>query len=260
LNKLQEFISTWLNDYLEKSTLKGFVIGVSGGIDSALTSILCAETGKKVILLNLPIRQTNAEYDRAQLHIANLKSRYSNVESFVINLSEILAVFEKTLPIHTEENNLAMANSRARLRMTTLYAIAQANSCLVVGTGNKIEDFGLGFYTKYGDGGVDISPIADLNKSQVFSLAKILKVIPDILNAKPTDGLWDDGRSDEDQIGATYEELEWAMGFSGDLDKISTREKEVVKIYKQFNQSNLHKMIPIPVCKIPIELISSLEI
>ncbi len=260
MNSLQEYISTWLRDYLEKSTLTGFVIGVSGGIDSALTSILCAETGKKVILLNMPIRQTNAEYDRAQLHIANLKSRYSNVESFVINLSDILAVFEKTLPINIEENNLAMANSRARLRMTTLYAIAQANSCMVVGTGNKIEDFGLGFYTKYGDGGVDISPIADLNKSQVFSLAKILKVIPEILTAKPTDGLWDDGRSDEDQIGATYEELEWAMDFSGDENKISAREKEVLRIYNQFNKSNLHKMVPIPVCKIPIEFFRSLNI
>lgn len=258
MDTIQEYISTWLKDYLEKSSLSGFVIGVSGGIDSALTSILCAETKKKVILLNLPIRQTNAEYDRAQLHIANLKSRYSNVESFVINLSDILAVFEKTLPINTEENNLAMANSRARLRMTTLYAVAQANSCLVVGTGNKIEDFGLGFYTKYGDGGVDISPIADLNKSQVFFLAENLKVIPDILNAKPTDGLWDDGRSDEDQIGATYAELEWAMDFSGDENKISERNQEVLKIYRQFNKSNLHKMIPIPVCKIPDELLSSL--
>jgi len=258
LNPIQNFISSWLNSYLENSTIHGFVVGVSGGIDSALTSILCAETGKRVILLNLPIRQTNAEYDRAQLHIAALKKRYTNVESFIINLTEAFSVFEKTLPIDIKENNLALANSRARLRMTALYAVAQANSCLVVGTGNKVEDFGLGFFTKYGDGGVDISPIADLSKSQVFSLAKNLNVISEILQAKPTDGLWEDGRSDEDQIGASYPELEWAMDFSGDTEKISTRQKEVLKIYNQFHKSNSHKMNPIPFCKIPTELLKSL--
>jgi NAD+ synthase len=239
--------------------MQGFVVGVSGGIDSALTSILCAETEKKVILLNLPIRQTDAEYDRAQLHIADLKKRYPNVESFTINLSETLTIFEKTLPIDIKENNLALANSRARLRMTALYAVAQANSCLVVGTGNKVEDFGLGFFTKYGDGGVDISPIADLTKSQVFSLANKLKVIPEILKAKPTDGLWEDGRSDEDQIGASYPELEWAMDFSGDINTISERQKVILAIYKRFNKSNAHKMNPVPVCKIPIELLGLLD-
>ena len=259
MNPLQNFISSWLNSYLENTAIQGFVVGVSGGIDSALTSILCAETGKKVILLNLPIRQTDAEYDRAQLHIADLKNRYPNVESFIINLTETLTVFEKTLQIDIKENNLALANSRARLRMTALYAVAQANSCLVVGTGNKVEDFGLGFFTKYGDGGVDISPIADLTKSQVFSLSKKLKVIPEILKAKPTDGLWEDGRSDEDQIGASYPELEWAMDFSGDIENISTRQKEVLRIYQHFHKSNKHKMTPIPVCKIPISLYSSLD-
>ena len=244
---------------MENSTIHGFVVGVSGGIDSALTSILCAETGKKVILLNLPIRQTNAEYDRAQLHISDLKKRYSNVESFIINLTETFSIFEKMLPIDIKENNLALANSRARLRMTALYAVAQANSCLVVGTGNKVEDFGLGFFTKYGDGGVDISPIADLSKSQVFALAKELNVIPEILQAKPTDGLWEDGRSDEDQIGASYPELEWAMGFSGDIANISPRQKEVLNIYKHFHKSNEHKMKPIPVCKIPTDLLKSLS-
>jgi NAD+ synthase len=244
---------------LEKAAMHGFVVGVSGGIDSALTSILCAETGKKVILLNLPIRQTDAEYDRAQLHIADLKKRYPNVESFIINLSETLTIFEKTLPIDIKENNLALANSRARLRMTALYAVAQANSCLVVGTGNKVEDFGLGFYTKYGDGGVDISPIADLTKSNVFSLARKLNIIPEILQAKPTDGLWEDGRSDEDQIGASYPELEWAMDFSGNSNTISERQKEILAIYKRFNKSNAHKMNPIPVCKIPIELLGLLD-
>ena len=245
-----QFIIDWLSSYSEKSKSNGFVVGISGGIDSALTSILCAETGKKVILINMPIRQTEAEYSRAQMHIDDLLKRYKNVSSYEISLSDVFASFEKLMPFNIDENMLAMANSRSRLRMTTLYAMAQANGCLVAGTGNKVEDFGVGFFTKYGDGGVDLSPIADLYKTEVFEMARKLGVIEEILTAKPTDGLWADGRSDEDQIGATYPELEWAMEYikSEKSEELSARQKEVIEIYKRFNSANQHKMIPIPVC------------
>lgn len=248
-----KYIINWLRNYADKASVTGFVVGVSGGIDSALTSILCAESGKKVVLLNMPIRQTNAEYKRAHKHIIDLKSRYSNVSSYEINLSETFGLFENTMPFNLEENQLAMANSRSRLRMTTLYAVAQANHCLVAGTGNKVEDFGVGFFTKYGDGGVDVSPIADLYKTEVFQMAKDLKVIDDILNAKPTDGLWEDGRSDEDQIGATYPELEWAMEYlkEGIEVALTERQVEVIAIYKKLHNANKHKMEPIPVCIFP---------
>jgi len=205
-------------------------------------------------MVNMPIRQTSIEYDRAQKHIQDLESRFSNCSSVEINLGSAFKAFEDVLPFGPEEHLLAMANSRSRLRMTTLYAVAQFNSCLVAGTGNKVEDFGIGFFTKYGDGGVDISPIADLYKTQVFQLARELGVINDILIAKPTDGLWPDGRSDEDQIGATYPELEWAMEFKGDLGNVSDREKEVLRIYNAYHNANRHKMEPIPVCSIPTEL------
>ena len=185
-----------------------------------------------------------------------MKARFKNVESIEINLTSSFTEIEKTLPKDVMNNHLAMANSRSRLRMLTLYAVGQANNCLVAGTGNKVEDFGVGFYTKYGDGGVDISPIADLTKTQVWNLANYLKVINEIIIAKPTDGLFEDGRSDEDQIGASYPELEWAMGFSGDVSKIDERKKEVLHIYKRLNSINQHKMNPIPVCKIPLNLLS----
>lgn len=245
-----KYIIDWLKSYADEAKSTGFVVGISGGIDSALTSVLCAETGRKVILINMPIRQTTAEYNRAQNHIANLTERYNNVLSFEIDLTGIFTSFEKLMPFNTEDNMLAMANSRSRLRMTTLYAVAQANNCLVTGTGNKVEDFGVGFFTKYGDGGVDLSPIADLYKTEVFELANKLGVIQEILSAKPTDGLWTDGRSDEDQIGATYPELEWAMEYikSARSEELSTRQKEVIEIYKRFNAANQHKMKPIPVC------------
>jgi NAD+ synthase len=249
LDKAQ-FIIDWLSSYSEKSKSNGFVVGISGGIDSALTSILCAETGKKVILINMPIRQTEAEYSRAQNHIINLIGRYQNVSSYEIDLSELFTSFEKLMPFSIEENMLAMANSRSRLRMTTLYAVAQANGCLVAGTGNKVEDFGVGFFTKYGDGGVDLSPIADMYKTEVFEMAGKLGVIEEILSAKPTDGLWADGRSDEDQIGASYPELEWAMDYikSNSREELSERQKKVIEIYTRFNLVNQHKMTPIPVC------------
>ena len=245
-----KYIVDWLSSYADKAKSTGFVVGISGGIDSALTSVLCAETGKKVVLVNMPIRQTAAEYGRAQMHIEDLLKRYKNASSYEIDLSEIFSSFEKLMPFNIEENMLAMANSRSRLRMTTLYAVAQANGCLVAGTGNKVEDFGVGFFTKYGDGGVDLSPIADLYKTEVFEMAGELGVIEEILSAKPTDGLWADGRSDEDQIGASYPELEWAMEYikSNRREELSERQKKVLEIYTRFNLVNQHKMTPIPVC------------
>jgi NAD+ synthase len=252
--KLSSYISQWLYNYCENAKVSGFVIGISGGIDSAVTSTLCAETGKKTILVNLPIKQSESEYIRATEHIENLKSRFSNVESIEVNLSETFEILSDSLPFEASSNSLAMANTRSRLRMTTLYAIAQGNNCLVAGTGNKIEDFGIGFYTKYGDGGVDVSPIADLLKSEVFLLGKTLYVIESIQNAAPTDGLWGDQRTDEDQIGAKYSELEWAMQFKGNEDELTTRQKEVLSIYRKLNAVNQHKMLPIPVCTIPNEL------
>lgn len=246
-----EHIVKWLKDYCDKAGLAGFVIGVSGGIDSALTSTLCAKTGKKTILVNMPIRQSENEYTLAHGHITDLKSRFSNVEKTEIDLTSFLELFENTFPENVVSNHLAMANTRARLRMTTLYALAQSNNCLVVGTGNKIEDFGVGFFTKYGDGGVDLSPIADLTKSEVKAMAKTVGVMNEIILAKPTDGLWGDGRSDEDQLGATYPELEWAMEFKGDESTINERQSDVLKIYRRLNAINKHKMEPIPVCIVP---------
>lgn len=233
--KVAKHIQDWLVNYLDSTGISGFVIGISGGIDSALVSKLCALTGKKTILLTMPIRQTKAEYTRAIKHMDALQKEFSNVEIMEVNLTDTFETFEKGMPFDLTKNHLAMANSRARLRMTTLYAIGQANSCLVVGTGNKVEDFGVGFYTKYGDGGVDISPIADLNKTQVFTLAHFLDVIPEIQEAKPTDGLFEDGRSDEDQIGASYPELEWAMEYQGDESDLTARQKDVLTIYRRLN-------------------------
>lgn len=248
---VSKHIQTWLLDYLSSSKQSGFVVGISGGIDSAITSKLCALTGKKTILVTLPIRQTSTEFDRAIEHMEQLKKLHSNVSSIEINLSDTFSTFESCVPFDIEQNHLAMANSRSRLRMTALYAVAQANQSLVVGTGNKIEDFGIGFFTKYGDGGVDISPIADLTKTQVFKMARYLDIVEVIQKAKPTDGLFDDGRSDEDQIGASYPELEWAMNFKGEQDKLSKRQLRVLTIYKRLNSINQHKILPIPVCKIP---------
>lgn len=244
-------IVDWLKSYAEHARMKGFVIGISGGIDSALTSTLCALTGMDVLCLNMPIRQRAEEYDLGNAHIESLKTKFPNVHAQEVNLTDTFESFRLAIPSDTANHALSMANTRSRMRMLTLYALGQQNSLLVAGTGNKVEDFGIGFYTKYGDGGVDLSPIADLNKTQVFALAKHLGVIEPILLAKPTDGLWGDGRTDEDQIGATYPELEWAMDFSGDEAMISERQQEVLKIYRRFNSINQHKMLPIPVCIIP---------
>jgi NAD+ synthase len=251
-----EHIVNWLKHYNEHSATKGFVIGISGGIDSALTSTLCAKTGAPVLCLNMPIRQHKAEYNRGVEHIEWLKKNFKNVFSQEVDLSALFDTVEASFPKDIQDW-LTMANTRARLRMLTLYSFAGNKKMLVAGTGNKIEDFGVGFFTKYGDGGVDISPIADLMKSEVYALCKELGVVNSILTAKPTDGLWADGRSDEDQIGATYDELEWAMKFlanPGDFSKLSKREETVLDIYTRLNKANQHKMQPIPVCVIPEEL------
>ena len=250
-------IVNWLKSYSEISKTDGFVVGISGGIDSALTSTLCALTGKKTICLNMPIRQHKAEYDRGNEHIEWLKKNYPNVSSSEVNLTSIFEEMENTYDKDLQDF-LTMANTRARLRMTTLYVYAGHHKLLVAGTGNKIEDFGIGFYTKYGDGGVDISPIADLMKSQVYSLAAELGVVSTILNARPTDGLFADGRTDEDQIGASYDELEWAMTYieNGDNYELNERQKNAMQIYTSRNKANKHKMDPIPVCLIPKQLFS----
>ncbi len=251
---IAQHITAWLKDYVESARLSGFIVGISGGVDSGLTSTLCAMTGKKTILLSMPIRQTYAEYDRAKNHMEDLNKRFDNVEILDIDLTGSFDAIEADMPDDVAKNDLAMANTRSRLRMLALYAIGQQNGCLVCGTGNKVEDFGVGFYTKYGDGGVDISPIADLNKTEVWALAEEVGVIEEIVKAKPTDGLWADGRSDEDQIGASYPELEWAMNFHGDATLLGGRQKEVFEIYTRLNRANKHKMDPIPVCVIPEKL------
>jgi len=248
-------IIQWLKAYSKKSKTDGFVIGISGGIDSALTSTLCASTGLPTICIDMPIMQNKNEVNRASSHIKWLQKKFNNVIHKSVNLNDVFNSFKNTVEQNNDKNNfLSLANSRSRLRMTTLYYFAGINRCLVAGTGNKVEDFGIGFYTKYGDGGVDISPIADLNKTDVFEISKILGVIDEIIKAKPTDGLWDDGRTDEDQIGATYKELEWAMqqkNLNKKLIDFKGREKEVFQILQKFNKQNLHKMNPIPIYKVP---------
>ena len=249
---IENHIVSWLTSYLKKSGLKGFVIGVSGGVDSAVTSTLCAKTGFPTLVLNMPILQKANQFDRSNDHINWLKKNFNNVSSDEVDLTSVFQSFETLLPSQVQDH-LTMANLRARIRMSTLYVYASNHNKLVVGTGNKVEDFGVGFYTKYGDGGVDISPIADLMKTEVFILAKHFGVISSIQNAAPTDGLWEDDRSDEDQLGATYEELEWAMNYIQQKGNklISDRQKNVLEIYQKLNRNNLHKMEPIPVCVIP---------
>ena len=251
-NKVDSFIVSWLSDYLIKSSLNGFVVGVSGGVDSAVTSTLCAKTNQKTLLLNMPILQHANQVDRSNEHIEWLQSRFKNVSSLKVDLTSVFESFLKTIPVDYHDN-LSLANLRSRIRMSTLYTFASNQKLLVAGTGNKVEDFGVGFFTKYGDGGVDLSPIADLMKTEVFGLAKHLKIVKSIIDAPPTDGLWDDDRNDEDQLGAKYEELEWAMRCinDGQSHSLSTRQQEVLNIYNNFHRANKHKMEPIPVCEIP---------
>lgn len=252
-------IVNWIKSYAENAKIGGFVIGISGGIDSAVTSTLCAQTGLKLLCLEMPIHQHPTQVTLAQNHITWLKENHPNVSSLTTNLTPVFDQLVAAVPKVDDQPQrmMALANTRARLRMTTLYYFAAIHHYLVAGTGNKIEDFGVGFYTKYGDGGVDISPIADLTKSEVYALAHTMGIDQEIQNAAPTDGLWGDERNDEDQIGASYPELEWAMSMSEQGKKATDfidREQEVFEIYTKLNRANQHKMVPIPVCKIPHEL------
>ena len=253
-DKIIEQIISWLKNYCENARMAGFVVGVSGGIDSAVTSTLCAKTGKSVILLNMPIYQEQNQLSLADQHIKWLEKKYNNTTGTVIDITSAFDAVRNILPSDIQDE-LTMANTRSRMRMLTLYAFASHNRMIVAGTGNKVEDFGIGFYTKYGDGGVDISPIADLMKSEVYKIAGKLGIMEEIIKAPPTDGLWTDGRTDESQIGATYSELEWAMEFDAQPDKreenLTRRQKEVLLIYRKFHMANKHKMEPVPVFKIP---------
>lgn len=253
--KVIEHIVSWLKTYSDNSKTNGFVIGISGGIDSAVTSTLCAKTGKDVIVLNMPIRQFKNEFNRSNEHISWLREHFKNVKSETVELSGVFDILGTSFPEEIQDN-LTMANTRARLRMLTLYAFATHHKLLVAGTGNKIEDFGIGFFTKYGDGGVDLSPIADLTKTEVYELAKELGIVQSIQSARPTDGLFEDGRTDEDEIGASYPELEWAMTYcdTGSKAPISLRQEQVMAIYTARNKANQHKMKAIPVCLIPREI------
>lgn len=251
-DKVAKHISRWLLNYAKNANVNGFVIGISGGIDSAVTSTLCALTKLPTLCVEMPIHQAENQVNRGKEHINQLKRNFANVDSAKIDLTTTFETFKKTYPTIVSDNiELPLANSRARLRMTTLYYLAGIYGYLVVGTGNKVEDFGVGFYTKYGDGGVDLSPIADLLKSEVFELGRFLNVPKSILDAKPTDGLFGDNRSDEDQIGASYDELEWAMQQVAE-EKNNTsftgRNREVFEIFTRLNKANQHKMNPIPIC------------
>lgn len=240
-------IVEWLKKKNEEAGTKGFVVGISGGIDSAVVSTLCAMTGETVITMTLPIMSRPSLDSR---HALWLRCKFPNATWQHVDLSYVFAALEGSLLI---KGDLVMANVKARLRMVTLYAYANKHNMLVTGTGNKVEDLGLGFFTKHGDGGVDISPIGDLTKSEVYKLGKHLGIMEEILSAKPTDGLWEDGRTDEDQIGASYEEIEWAMNFEcigGDVSKLTGRQKEIWDIYYERNRRNAHKMMPIPICYI----------
>ncbi len=251
-----EHISAWLKDYCDNATMAGFVVGVSGGIDSAVTSTLCAMTGKKVIAVSMPIYQKPEQLKLADEHLQWLDSHFDNVSIQSTELTPVFSAMEEHFPADIQDP-LSMANTRSRLRMLLLYTYAGHHRLLVAGTGNKVEDFGVGFFTKYGDGGVDVSPIADLMKTEVYALARELDVCAGIQAAAPTDGLWEDDRNDESQLGASYEELEWAMAFEeakGSEETLDTRQREVLGTYRRFHAANLHKMVEIPVCQIPSSL------
>ncbi|MDC7994414.1 NAD(+) synthase [Altibacter sp. HG106] len=257
--KVIDHIVNWLKDYITQAGLEGFVVGVSGGIDSAVTSSLCAKTGLRTLCVEMPIHQAASQVTRSEEHIAQLKRRFANVSDVRVDLTPVFESFKGQLPETKDDAflDLSLANSRARLRMTTLYYFAGLHRYLVCGTGNKVEDFGVGFFTKYGDGGVDLSPIADLMKSEVYEIGRALQVPDAILAAAPTDGLFGDSRTDEDQLGASYDELEWAMHMQDQgkqSDDFSGRQKVVFDTYSRLNRINQHKMKPIPVCEIPVNL------
>ena len=254
--KVITHIVNWLKTYAENSRMDGFVVGISGGVDSAVTSALCAKTGYPTLCVEMPIHQAPTQVARGREHIEALKNQFPNVSNIEVDLTSVFEDFKKQVPEVSNNNllDLSLANTRARLRMSTLYYFAGLHRYLVAGTGNKVEDFGVGFYTKYGDGGVDLSPIADLMKSEVYLLGKALNIPKSIQQAAPTDGLFGDSRTDEDQLGATYDELEWAMNMKN-LDKknedFNGRKLEVFKLFTKLNSANQHKMKPIPVCEIP---------
>lgn len=256
--EVANYIIQWMANYARNAGVNGFVVGVSGGIDSAVTSVLAARTGLPVLCLEMPIHQAPKQVERAARHCDALCKAYPNVSRSEVELTAAFESLVAALPqAEGAQREMALVNTRARLRMTTLYYFAGLLGRLVAGTGNKVEDFGVGFYTKYGDGGVDISPIADLTKTEVYTLGDWLKIDRAIMKAPPTDGLWGDDRSDEDQIGATYPELEWAMAFKSsnqnrtDIAGLSPRQLEVLEIYTRLHKANRHKMVPIPVCTIP---------
>ena len=256
--KVIDHIVSWLKEYAVKANVNGYVIGVSGGVDSGVVSTLCAMTGLEVLVLEMPIRQKEDQVNRAQDHIADLKAKFPNVKAHTVNLTPVFESFEQVVHHYAEENpnkNLALANTRSRFRMLNLYYFGQLHGLLVCGTGNKVEDFGIGFYTKYGDGGVDVSPIADLYKTEVYELARALNLIESIQNAIPTDGLWDAERTDEDQIGATYPELEKIQKEYGTkaVEEYEGRDKEVFMIFDRMHKAAKHKMVPIPICDVPEE-------
>ena len=240
VKKRAKIITDWINNYCDSASYKpeALVVGISGGIDSSVVSTLCANTGRKTIVLTMPIKQIKSQHDLSLTHAKWLKQKYKNVEHHLLEMDKIFTSFSQVL--NNFDNEHGYANSRARLRMVTLYQVAAANKGIVVGTGNKVEDFGVGFYTKYGDGGVDISPIADCSKTQVWELGRFLGVSEEIINTPPTDGLWDDGRNDVQQLGMSYEDLEKAMEDKNDPN---------YKKYLEIREKNLHKMNPIPVCK-----------
>ena len=249
MSKIGTNISNWIKNYADSNDIKTLVMGISGGIDSSVVSTLCAMTGMKTIVVTMPIRQNVDQHDLSIKHGKWLMQNYDNVEHQVIKLDDLYHTFRDIM--HTYNNNLAWANSKSRMRMITLYQIAGATNGMVVGTGNKVEDFGVGFYTKYGDGGVDISPIGDLMKSQVYELARELKIDQAIIDAPPTDGLWEDNRTDEDQLkGLTYDDLERAM----ELEQLSAitvdKDSKLMRIYKEIKNKNIHKMQPIPIYKL----------
>ena len=259
--KVIDHITSWLKDYCTTNRQRGFVVGVSGGIDSAVTSALCARTGLPTLCVEMPIHQAVSHVTRALEHVARLQQHHGNVSLERVDLTPSFDTLERALPDSANDSlhQLALANTRARLRMTTLYYLAGVHGYLVAGTGNKIEDFGVGFFTKYGDGGVDLSPIADLTKTEVYALAKELGIVDSIMQAAPTDGLFGDSRTDEDQIGASYPELEWAMdlrdrGVDVNTLALSERQRKVLEIFDRRRAANRHKMEPIPVCLIPSDL------
>ena len=258
IEKTANYIVHWLKTYALEARMNGFIVGISGGIDSSVTSALCARTEMPTLCIEMPIHQAPNQVSRGREQIEFLKSKHAHVDSVEIDLTSVFDEFKSLLPQGTLENaySLSLANTRSRLRMTALYYFAGINSYLVTGTGNKVEDFGVGFFTKYGDGGVDLNPLGDLMKSEVYLLGKYLEIPESIMQAPPTDGLFGDSRTDEDQLGASYDELEWAMKMAEQeksATEFSGRRRTVFEIYGRLHRANQHKMKPIPICHIPKE-------